>query len=331
MNEVPEWLEDPSKTNVEPDPASYPKGDELTYEAALAWIRDPKNRQWKLSKKAGKQQDFQMMDDLWTKVTGMAIFKKNRNPALRVEICCACEEVLDQNQTHEAVSEAELRKLRMRTRQRLLPHLQGHLIGIDDLTTWIDHFLRIYMPRGVFHWKNQLRNFKSRRGESPLPQAQTASNAPTGSAAPAAPAAPAATVHQKRQGSAEPDKEAKKICINQPAQRYLPLSPLHPFRYQEMLITDCRTSKSIMAAMAAFISPSTLCSDIASSNHLSLELLKQILGEGGDETTFEVWDPDRNTIIKSDFQLANVIGLQWGRIQAGNGHCVFKLEIRPKQ
>jgi hypothetical protein len=36
MNEVPEWLEDLLKANVELDLASYPKGDDLTYEAVLA-------------------------------------------------------------------------------------------------------------------------------------------------------------------------------------------------------------------------------------------------------------------------------------------------------
>jgi hypothetical protein len=55
------------RPEVEPDIASYPEGDDLTYKATLAWLRHPNNQQWKLTKRAGKQQDFQQVDELWSK------------------------------------------------------------------------------------------------------------------------------------------------------------------------------------------------------------------------------------------------------------------------
>jgi hypothetical protein len=112
----------------------------------------------------------------------MAIHKKSQTPALQDEICRAYEEILDQDQTHETVAEADLRKPRIQTRQRLQTHLQGHLIGFDDLTPWVDHFLRTYIPRGVFNLKNQLRNVKSRQTQDNSPAADNTSRLGNGRA-----------------------------------------------------------------------------------------------------------------------------------------------------
>jgi hypothetical protein len=329
-NEVAEWLGSLVKGEEDPTAASYPDPPDLNRTTAEAWFARLENSRWKGDKRAKNQQDFDMMDELWTKITGMKINKRGDGPALRDEICNVCSSTLDSKQTEKAVTAAEFCKLRQQTRENLRPHLQNHLLSYDELTPWIDNFLRVYMPRAVFHWKNQLRQLRSKTQgteDDPHGKKKTASGA--GATSPKS--------KRKTADSNEQKGPAKKTCsqiIERQIQHTQPREHL-PFVRREIEISHERTSEYIIGATAALIEPIHLPTAVVSASHLSFALLQQMLIlEGGDFAdvgkTFEIWDPAENTSIESDFQLRNAIGLQWVKMIYAGDQSMFKLVVRSR-
>jgi hypothetical protein len=329
-DDVAEWLGNLVKGEEDPTAASYPESPHLTRATAMEWFAKPENSRWKSNKRSKIQQDFDTMDALWKKITGMKIQKQGDSPALREEICNVCQSTLNLNKTDKAITAPEARKLRQLTREKLRPHLQNLVLSFDELTPWIDNFLRVYMPRGVFHWKNRLRQQRSSSlGPDDEPNSKSKKVSGAGTTPP--------KTKRKAEGSDMQKSPAKRIRSRTMEQRILPTPPREPppFLQREIEISHERTSEYTIAATAALIAPIDLPNAVASPSHLSFNLLQQvIIREGGEFAGvgegFEIWDPVENTLITNDFQLRNAIGLQWVTIIHTKDQLMFKLVIRPR-
>ena len=186
------------------------------------------------------------------------------------------------------------------------------------------------MPRGVFHWKNQLRQQRSKSQvpeDDPNSKRKTASS--VGATSPKNKRKPENSDTQKG-----PAKKARSKTIKPQIQHARAREPL-PFVRQEIEISHERTSEYVIAATAALIEPIDLSTAVVSASHLSFALLQQMLIQEGGEfadvgKTFEIWDPAENSSIESDFQLRNAIGLQWVKMVHARDQSMLKLVVRSR-
>ena len=340
-NDVQEWLGELVKGEVDPTAASYPDPPQLNKTTALAWLTKPENNRWKGDKKAKEQQDFLVMDKLWTKVTGIEIYARTKGLALRGIINSICETTLDRTRTNKLVTPAELLKVRHLTRERLEPLLKNHLMSYSELTPWMDEFLRVYMPRAVFAWKNWVRQNRVKlpaggagRDDQRDKPGKTAVDSQQPSRAASAVPRPK-KAKRKPEDSSRLEGPPKKTCnttIQRETQHNLSQQPL-PFVRREIELSVDNKSDYAIIATAAIIEPVELSNVVVSASHLSFDLLRQVATkEGGDFTNigkgFEIWDPLERVSIRNDFQLRNAIGLQWARMMYVEDQSVFRLEIR---
>jgi hypothetical protein len=234
------------------------------------------------------------------------------------------------NKTDKAITAPEARKLRQLTREKLRPHLQNLVLSFDELTPWIDNFLRVYMPRGVFHWKNRLRQQRSSSlGPDDEPNSKSKKASGAGTTPP--------KTKRKAEDSDMPKPPAKRTRSKTTEQRTLHTLPREPppFLQREIEISHKSTPEYIIVATSALIAPIDLPNSVASPSHLSLNLLEQVITREGGEFAgvgegLEIWDPVENTPITNDFQLRNAIGLQWVAMIHIKDQLMFKLVIRPR-
>jgi hypothetical protein len=338
-NDVVEWLGPLVKAEDDPTAGSYPEPPQLNRTTALEWLANPENSQWKGDKRAKAQEDFDTMDNLWMKVTKVKIHTRSQEPALRAVINSVCTATLDPSRTNQILTAAELCKIRRLTRVQLQPLLKNHLLNYEELTPWVDEFLRVYMPRAVFAWKNRLRQNRSKTpivGADQNNQKETLETVvdPRLSSR-AASNVPHHNAKRKLEASNAqigPPRKTRAANIQHQTQHILSQQSL-PFVRREIELSLEKTSEYAIVATAAIIEPAELFNDAVSASHLSFRLLQQIvIREGGDFAnvgkTFEIWDPLERVSIKGDFQLRNAIGLQWLRAMYAEDQSVFRLEVR---
>jgi len=340
-NAVTEWLDELQKGEQDPTAASYPDTSELNRDTAMAWFQKPENSRWKGHKRGKKQEDYNDMEELWTKITGMKIIlrasarkpkpaeiqQRQDVPPLRDLISSVCQSVLTLGGN---TTPSEYLKLRYLTRVELQPHLQNLVLSFEELTPWIDHFLRVYMPRPVYQWKNSMRQpnaLGSSQGKEGEPSNEGKTNAKTRGASP----------KNKRKAedltlSKERLKKTRNVTTDFQMQSR---GELLPFIHREIEVSLEHTANYVIAATAALIQPVRLPSAVLSVSHLSFDLLQRlIIQEGGDFAevgkTLEIWDPTEDSLISNDFQLRNAIGLQWVKTSHAQDESMFKLVVRSK-
>jgi hypothetical protein len=341
-NDVQEWLGALVKAENDPTADSYPGPPQLNKTTALAWLTKPENNRWEGDKRAKEQRDFNVMDELWTKVTGIEISTRTKGLALRGLINNACETTLDLTCTKKPVTPAELLKIRHLTRAKLEPLLKNHLLSYNELTPWMDEFLRVYMPRAVFAWKNWVRQNRvklpaggaGRDGQKDMPGKTAVDSQQPSRAASAAPRPKKAKRKPEDSNTPEgPPKKTRNTNIQGETQHNLSQQPL-PFVRREIELSVDNNSDYAIIATAAIIEPAELSNAVVSASHLSFDLLRQIATKAGGDfanigKNFEIWDPLERVSIRNDFQLRNSIGLQWARMMYVEDQLVFRLEIRP--
>ena len=112
VNDVQEWLGVLVEVEDDPTVDSYPDPLQLNKTTVLAQLTKLENNRQKGDKRAKEQQDFLIIDELQTKVTGIEIYTQTKGLALHRLINSVYKIILDLTYINKPITLVELHKIR---------------------------------------------------------------------------------------------------------------------------------------------------------------------------------------------------------------------------